>query len=152
VHFGAFSDFSREVHMSMKSLPQAATVLLVVGAAALLGAVLGRAQSVYPVRLDQEPAALITSPPSWAEMGALRLTPQNRPPVTCNAANVGLFYIQADVQSTIPSPQVNTAPCCCTTCVDAVFCTGSTGYADAGFYWLNTAGSACAQLWELPPL
>lgn len=133
--------------MTTRRMKLGALTLLVVGAAVLLGAILGRAQSTFPVRFDDWPEAAMTSAPSWAKMGGLHFEPQAKPPVRCNAANVGFFYIQRDTQGEIPSPQIDTAPCWCTSCVDAAFCTGSTGYADATFYWNNTAGPACAQLW-----
>jgi hypothetical protein len=125
--------------------------LVIVGIAVLLGAILGRAQSVFPVRLDDPTTAAITTAPSWAKMGGIHLEPQDKPPVRCNAANVGFFYIQGNFQGTLGAPLVSSAPCYCASCVGDGFCTGTTGYADAGFIWQNTVGPACAQLWELEP-
>jgi hypothetical protein len=137
--------------MESRRLRGAGVVLLVVGVAVLLSAVLGRAQSVVPVRFDEPSEAAVVTVPSWAVMAGLLFEPQDKPPVRCNAANVGFFYIQRDAQGATPSPQINTAPCYCTSCVDATFCDGGTGYADPAFYWSNTAGQLCANLWIPEP-
>ena len=136
--------------MKMSNVTRVSMIVLAVGGAVLLGAVWGQAQSTFPVRFD-EPQQAMVIPPAWATMGGLQFMPQDKPPVRCNAANVGFFYIQRDFQGTTPSPQVSAAPCVCVTCVDAVFCDGATGYADAAYYWLNTAGRACNQLWVPDP-
>ena len=141
----------KEVSMEIKRMKLGAITLLGVGGAMLLGAMLGRAQTTFPVRFDDPPEGVTVTAPSWAAMGAVHFAPQDKPPVRCDASNVGFFYIQRDTQGGIASPQVNTAPCYCTSCVDAVFCTGATGYADPTYYWLNTAGQACANLWIPEP-
>jgi hypothetical protein len=137
--------------MGLKRMKLGVFTMIVISGATLLGAMLGRAQSTFPVRFDDGTEAAATVNPSWAKMGGIQLEPQDKPPVQCNAANVGFLYIQRDTQGNVPSPQVNTGFCYCTSCVDNVFCDGSTGYADAGYWWGNAAGHGCANLWIPEP-
>ena len=73
--------------------------LVIVGVAVLLGAILGRAQSVFPVRFDpadDEKAAVDGAPPARVALAnaAMFLPPQSTAPFACDASTIGWMYLQ----------------------------------------------------------
>lgn len=133
--------------MPAQRMKRSVLTLAIVAVAVLVGALLGRAQSVFPVRFDDSSEAAITTPPSWAQMDGLRYVPQDRPPVRCNATNLGFFYFQRDAVGFTPVDQVGGAPCICLQCNGSGNCPGTEGYTDPGFLWNNTSAQLCKNLW-----
>lgn len=74
--------------------------LVIVVASVLVGAILGTAQSVFPVRFDDSVEGLAAMSVSAVTADAFRLVPLDAPPVTCDAAHQGYVYLQNDVGST----------------------------------------------------
>lgn len=86
--------------MGATRLKRRALTLVMIAAAVLLGAMLGRAQSAFPVRFDDggEEAMVVSVNAAVAE--AFRLVPLDAPPVPCDANHQGYAYLQNDVGAT----------------------------------------------------
>ena len=85
--------------MAAQRMKRAGLTLAIVAVAVLVGAMLGRAQSVFPVRFDDSVEGPVVVSVSAVSADAFRLIPLDEPPVTCDAAHQGFAYLQNDVGS-----------------------------------------------------
>jgi hypothetical protein len=80
--------------MKRQRMKRGLLTFVIVGVAVLLGAMLGRAQSVFPMRFD-DPQGLTVSP-SGIVTDFLVLEPRSSPPFSCAPSVYGAIYMQTD--------------------------------------------------------
>ena len=127
----------------MRQVSGAMAILI---AAVLCGAIIGRAQSAFPIRFDDHSEVRAVGTYDGVALEAIEFVARNTPPVTCNANHTGFVYFQVDVNDNWTQ---NNGPdqglCLCVKCDSGCIGAGFPS-ADDGYQWWSAGGVSCTTM------